>query len=392
MAEINELKERAIRMSNMVSGFTPRFVLEGIRQSLINDPRILLLKGFRGSGKTTLLLQLFSSTEKSMYIDMDDPMLRNESLYSVCREFINMGYRFFLIDEAQHYPNWRRDAKALYDEFRVKIVVSGSAPLAFNPERREGMVDLEPMGFREYLELGGKKAICSEDEWMDMDSTIRILAEDNELIGNFRNYIQSGGFPVSFSHPDSVQEALFNSVRKSVREDMPVFLKTTNEKIYAAESMLTSLATSKLGEFSIASSTSNIGISRFMAYELIDALVSMKILRMVPPYGSGPKAIRSFPKLMFSHPNLRACVCNAVGKNPDEGAMREEIAVFSLLMRGWKVYTAKGLKRSPDYFAVKNDRKIVVEVGGKSKKRIQLSGFKEGMVITEKQLIPLALF
>ena len=96
---------------------------------------------------------------------------------------------------------------------------------------------------------------------------------------------------------------------------------------------------------------------------------------------------------MFCHPNLRSAACGALSVQPDVGALREELAVFSLAGRGWRVSTVKGMKRSPDYIITKGTQKAVVEIGGDGKSASQLAGFDmKKMLITEKQLIPLAFF
>lgn len=108
------------------------------------------------------------------------------------------------------------------------------------------------------------------------------------------------------------------------------------------------LASASLGEFSIHSLSKTLELSKHKTYEVVGLLESMRILRLVKPLGKGAKMMRGEPKLMFYHPVLRVSVCNALGIEANTGALREELAVFSLCGRGWAVNTIKGMKRNPD--------------------------------------------
>ena len=51
------------------------------------------------------------------------------------------------------------------------------------------------------------------------------------------------------------------------------------------------------------------------------------------------------------------------------------------------------MKKSPDYIIVKGRETAVVEIGGEGKGPAQMAGFKfRKILITEKQLIPLAMY
>ncbi len=393
MAEIDitKIKEIGLRLAQSVLNFTPRSFIHQVH--IGKEPRIQVLVGFRGLGKTTVLLQLLKQ-DKSMYLSMDHPYILGSSLYELGKTFITAGYGTILVDEVHHYKEWKRDCKALYDEFpEATIILSGSAPLAFEPERRYFIIPVDPMSLQEFAELQGKKITCPENIWQDDEKTLNFLAVHNWIHEYVPRYLQGGGFPIYFTYQEKTLDAIYNSIGKSIREDAPFFAHISGEDTQIMTKMLFSLATGSLGEFSINSLTQQLEIKKHKGYELISLLEKMKILRMVRPRGTGPKLIRGDPKLLFYHPNLRSALCTALKVQPNVGALREELAVFALSARGWLVSTIKGMKKNPDYYIQKGNRKLVVEIGGNSKDKSQLQGFEEEtLLIDERKLITLALF
>jgi predicted AAA+ superfamily ATPase len=332
-------------------------------------------------------------SENAIYFSMDNPYIELFSLYELGKELILAGNKILLVDEIHHYKKWKRDTKALYDEFpSISVVVSGSAPLAFEPERRYEIIEVEPLSFREFLFLEGKE-IEKTEKWKDHEDALKFVAENPWLYEYYKEYLAGGAFPLNFSYKEKTLEALYNSIKKSIRQDAVLLEDVDGETVLAMERAIMLIATSRLGEFSIVNFKKLLEISKYKAYQVIHLLEAMKILKLVKPYGRGPKMLRGEPKLMFYHPNLRRAVCEALKMPVDKGAMREELAVFFLSQRGWSVNTIKGMKKNPDYVIEKGKEKMVIEVGGPSKTTIQLKDFKgKTLVVEDRQLMLLGLF
>ncbi len=392
---MEEIRKIAIRLGENAKGKKPRAIFNKIKRRLFKEPRIKLLRGFRGSGKTTLLLQIFNEHRRdSIYISADSPIIAEETLYDVIKNFVKVGYKIILIDEIHKYPNWRRDVKAIYDEFPdVVLVCSGSAPLAFLPERREEVIDVEPMSFREFVKLKYDIDISSKDEWMRLDKSVELIAKFSPRIESlFMEYLQVGGYPISITYEtENSKKALYYSIRKSIYEDSTSLLKMSQEKAFAMNKILVFMASSLPGDLSINTLCNITEMSKSNIYEILDALVKMKIIRIIRPFGKGAKLVRGSPKLLFYHPNLRYAICNELNIEPNIGAVREELAVFSFEGRNYPVYTIKGMKRSPDYF-VGEPLNFVIEVGGQGKTKKQLKGFKKSIVLKPDQLMVLSMF
>jgi len=394
MVDVKEMKKIAIRLGENVKNFTPRFVFQTLKRKLKKEPRIKLVRGFRGSGKTTLLLQIFNEyRNEAFYFSADNPLVAKENLYYVMKDIISSGSKILLIDEIHKYPEWRKDVKAIYDEYpEVTIVCSGSAPLAFVPERREEVIEVEPMSFDEFLKLKYGITIKAANEWRSEEKSMELVAKHSPKIeAYFREYVEIGGFPISITYDEaSAKKAIFYSIRKSVYEDSVSLLKMSQEKVFAMNKILVFLSSSEPGELSINSISSLVEMSKSCIYEILDALEKMRIVRILQPYGKGGKLVRGSPKMLFYHPNLRVSICSEIGVEASVGSLREEIAVFLFSLMGAKVFTVKERKKSPDYY-ISKPIDAFVEIGGKGKSKKQLKGFRKSFILKPDQLIALSL-
>lgn len=379
------------------SGKKQRKIIPEIFDDIPTKPPIKILRGLRGIGKTTSLLQLtkiYSEKEKSFYLSADWPQIRRSTLYEYTVELIERGFKMLFIDEIHTYPDWENEIKALVDQFpTIKLLVSGSAPVVFRGDRREKIYEWGPMSFSEYLHLKYDIKLESADEWKSTDkSTSLILPYYPDIEGWFSDYLRIGGFPFSleYSYNDSI-ETIYTVIKQSIEKDAATILKLSSQKIMAMDRLLYFVATSSPGELSINSLSKNLGISKISVDEIIDALEQMKILRSLKPDASGASLIRGEPKILFFHPNLRFSICEKLGVKPEIGSIREEIVLFGLEQRGYKVFTVKGFKKNPDYVIKKDSTSTVIEVGGAGKTGAQLKGFEDSIVLKGNQLIALLL-
>lgn len=377
--DLLELKKTALRMAHATEGYRERPIVGRIFPRMKQEPRIKLLRGLRGVGKTTIMLQLFlKSGDSSIYLSADSPAVKEQSLYELLKQLILSGSLTLFVDEIHTYPYWRKEIKAIYDEFPgVVLVCSGSAPLALVPERREKEYEIPPLNLSEYIYLKSGESIVSASEWKSGESSLKFLSRQEKTIeAAYHDYLQAGAFPISFSYglEDSF-EAIYNTIRKSIRDDSVSILKLSAEKVFAMEKFLILLATSPPGELSITSLSSSLDVSKTTMYEILNAMEEMKLIRILRPYGRGHKLARGEPKVLFCHPNLRAGICRRLGADLDKGAVREESVLFGLDVLGWKAHTIKGMKSSPDYFISRGTEKLVIEIGGKSKGTSQLKEF-----------------
>ncbi len=389
--DVDSIRELSARASTGAGKYRKRFFAEKIR--LGKEPRITVIRGFRGLGKTTALLGM--AGKDAIYFSMDHAMVVPYRIYDLGKALIEAGYSTLLIDEAHKYPAWERDIKSLYDEFReASFVVSGSAPLAFNPDRRFRTIEADQLSLREFVHLSGKEIGASE-KWRTHGDALEFIGKNPGVEKEYHNYMSGGASPTYFSGEEDTLTGVYNSMAKSIREDAVLFAKIDGQYVLGMEKAVSLLSSSKLGEFSVNTFCSALELKKHKTYEIISLLGKMKILRMVQPHSESFARARKEPKLMFFHPMYRQAAAKITGSKADAGAVREELAVFALAQRGYSVFTVKGEKKSPDYVATRGKEKLLIEVGGESKKTAQLNvrvKAAEKIMLKEKQFIPLLTY
>jgi predicted AAA+ superfamily ATPase len=373
----------------------PRDIVDKISGDVSTKPPIKILRGLRGIGKTTALLQVIKNRkEKSFYFSADWPQVRASTLYEYSVSLIESGYKELFIDEIHTNPEWESEIKAIVDQFPgAGIFASGSAPVVFRGDRREKIYEWGPMTFSEYLYLKYDVTIKSGQDWRSHEkSTEAITPYYPDIEGWFNEYTRIGGFPFSleYSYEDTI-DTIFTVIKQSIEKDAATILKLSSQKTLAMEKLLYFIATSKPGELSVNSLSKNLAISKVSVDEIIDALEQMKLLRSLKPDATGAKLVRGEPKILFTHPNLRVAICEKLGLTPEIGSIREELVLFGLEQRGYKIYTMKGFKKNPDYVIKKNNVSTVIEVGGAGKDKAQLKDFPDSLLVKGNQLMTLLL-
>jgi predicted AAA+ superfamily ATPase len=392
--EFSDLIKTSLSLTQSVKGMKERQPIKDIEQYFAKTPRIKILRGLRGVGKTTLLLQLLNKT-KGIYFSADWPTITADGIFNTGKTAIESGYKNLFIDEVHTYPNWQNDVKTLHDQFPDShFFCSGSAAVAFFPDRRQKIFEIDPMDFGEFLEVGyGMKLHPSKNLWINESKSVSFIAEYYpDIEEKYAKYLKCGGFPTSFTMetPDALN-SIYYSIHKSIRQDSVSFLKMSREKVFAMEKLAILIATSNPGELSITSLSNNLNVSKTTIYEIIDGLTRMKIMEIIRPHTTGAKLVRSEPKLLFTHPNIRMAICYMLKKEWPIGSVREESALFALRKKGWSVNTIKGEKTSPDYRLQKDKNVFVVEIGGPSKTKVQLKGYKNTILVKDDQIKVLLL-
>lgn len=397
----NRIDNRIFKITGQLvesaAGKKERNIVGILEPGITTLPPIKVLRGLRGIGKTTSLLQLvnrYRERAKIFYFSADWPQVRQKTLYEFTVELVEMGYKFLFIDEIHTYVDWEREIKALVDQFpALRLLVSGSAPVVFTGDRREKVYEWGPMTFSEYIFLQhGREIHCDADWKTEEKSSAFISRYYPEIEGWFDEYSAVGGFPfcLEYSREDSI-ETIYTVIKQSLEKDAVTILKLSLQKIMAMEKLLFFIATSKPGEMSTNSLSRNLGVSKIIVEEIIKALEQMKLLRVLKPDATGGKLVRGEPKILFSHPNLRVSICEKLGIKPEIGSIREELALFGLEQRGYKIYTIKGLKKNPDYVIKKGMESTVIEIGGAGKGTAQLKDFPGSMLLRSSQLMTLLL-
>ena len=132
--------------------------------------KIIVLNGFRRVGKTYLLYALIRkllkqySREEVIYMNFEDERihLKTEFLSNVlptANEIFNKKIKYLFLDEIHNIPDWGKWLRRIYDNYDLKIFVSGSSSKMSEeeiPTELRGRfleVRVFPLSFKEFLDF-----------------------------------------------------------------------------------------------------------------------------------------------------------------------------------------------------------------------------------------------
>ena len=390
MIELDKLYRIALENAALTRDYKKRFIYEKLKKLTNSKGRgAFLISGLRGIGKTTVMLQIFDELKNAFYFSADSSLIRTESIYTTTEQAYRNGYKFIFIDEIHKYPKWVSELKNIYDDFNVKVIASGSSTAAIRKGsielgRRAMDIEMSPLTFKEFFYLNeGEKYTADMSEVLDKRSAIKWLAEHPRVERYYKNYLDYGGFPIAKTD----EKTIFKLIRRMIYEDALAEFSLTRNKVDVAEKLLGFLSVSKLGEFSYTSFSSTSGYAKSTIYDVVNMLKELDILTGIEQESAKSKA-NEIIKLMFFHPNLRNAVAEQLMKKAEIGSLREEYFVFHMREIGIPVFIPKKMKKNPDYLVKINNKKMLFEIGGRSKTNKQLSG-KDGTVLGDEALIVL---
>lgn len=212
-----------------------RAILKDIKPFL-KLKQIIAISGLRRVGKTYLfyyiIKELLKSTspEKIAFFSFDD--FEGEELNNVLdaySEIYNQTPQYLFLDEVQKLRNWHEKVKRVYDNYKIKIFISGSESLFIRKKTKESLAGrifefhLKPLSFKEYLYFKGFNK--------------NPALYKKELSYLFKDYLFNGGFPELINTDNSmvirkyiretiIEKAVFADIPKMFNVDDASILKT----------------------------------------------------------------------------------------------------------------------------------------------------------------------
>lgn len=398
----SRLRQISARLIAQTNYETHRYLFESFNA----ENRLTGLVGPRGVGKTTMMLQYIKEkvNDKSvvLYFSADNIFFNQSSLFEYIADSYELdGISSFFIDEIHKYANWNQELKNIYDSFpEVTIVFSGSSSVdlirgAYDLSRRGILRQLNGLSFREYLNF----TLNTDFERIEFNDLItgshnlyEQLSEIPQIRKHFKDYIEKGYYPFFNESEATYHERIGTMLNKIIYEDIAEFyqLKTTN--LHLLKDILTVLATIPPGDINLSNLAKTVGADVKTIRHYLDILKETNVIRIINPPKSGSALVRKSKKLFLSNASLYHALCDALGKDPRIGVMRESFFVSMIENSGLvPEYLDKGgdFKVNDSYF----------EIGGKNKDRRQLlknnkSSFlvKDDVIFGSKYEIPLYLF
>lgn len=390
--KLSEFSERTIELANT------DFVRPQI-SFMLQQERLIGIKGSRGAGKTTLLLQ-FAKTQleqkNKLYISLDNPYFAKKNLPELVDEFVKNGGEYLLLDEVHHYPDWSMTLKAIYDNYKsLKVIYTGSSLLHLakgraDLSRRTVLYNLPGLSLREYINLTVKtnfKAFKLDEILKNHSAISKTIISKVKPIKKYNEYIQTGYYPFFIENRQNYLFKLLETINQIMEADLPFIAKINYANINKLKQLLQIISESVPFKPNLEKISSQIEISKNTLKDYLFYLQEAMLILMLK---SGKKANTNLSKpekIYLYHPNIMFSLAN---ENSNPGNIRECFFLNQLQTMHKVNYTAVG------DFLVNN--KYIFEIGGKGKTYKQIANIENSFIAADdieigyKNTIPLWLF
>ena len=372
-----------------------RFFFNELLAELKYVDTITMLKGLRGVGKTTLILQLvdflLKQRKKVLYFSADNIIFDQTKIYDFVEYLYKHEYEYVFIDEIHLYKNCAQELKNICDDFKIKVVVTGSNGLKlqrakYDLSRRASIYELPVLSYREYLSIKEGK----NQKVLDFNVLLKNYKELSlkQRVSPLDIYWSKGALPFFWKQDDKkYYETVKNILDKLIFEDLLTY-NFTSETILKSKKVLLYLAQNPPSEVNSNSIASSSELSRDTVLSLLEAFKDMGIIREIISTKKGKNLLKENKKYLLVPP-FRSILCRLSLKDPNLGALREDFFInhtFNLYPQYF------GDTKSPDYLIKEN----IFEIGGNYKNKKQIFDYKSSYVVKDtgfsQDSIPLYLF
>ena len=343
-----------------------------------DDPLVLIL-GTRGVGKTTMMLQhilLTHEEDTSLYVSADNPFLSTTSLIDLAEYFCNHGGKYLYIDEVHKYPGWAREIKTVYDIYhtRLNIKLSGSSMIDIirgievDLSRRCLPFVLEPMSFREYLQLfhNIEVLVYTLDDVLNLKAKI---ADVNHPLPLFRDYLQKGYYP--FAGDSDFEIRLRQVINQTMEVDIPQYANMNASTGRKLKKLLAVIAQSVPFKPVMDSLATVVGVSRNVLPDYFLYMEQAGMIGQLRDDTGGIRGVGKVEKVYLDNTNMAYLLG---GEATDIGNIRETFFYNQLRV------TSDIISSRISDFEIEGK---TFEVGGKKKGKKQLSDAQDGYVVKD---------
>lgn len=341
------------------------------------DSRLISILGSRGVGKTTLLLQhikLYDDIDDVLYVSADDLYFSTHRLYDLALELVRNGKKKLYIDEIHKYKNWSQEIKNIYDQMpKLQVVYTGSSILDLEKggadlSRRKLEYYLAGLSFREYLNItkGWSLPVYSFDDILNN----KVKFPDNELpLKLFKEYLQNGYYP--FCVEKGYFLRLNSVVNQIIENDIPMFAGMNIGTARKLRVLLTIIADSVPFKPNYTNIAKSLDVNRSSIVDYLVYLEKAGLIRQLRADTGGVKLLGKVDKVYLNNTNLAYALS---ADNPDVGNLRETFFFSTMEV------TQSVVVSSVSDFLI---GKYTFEVGGKNKKKKQISDIPDSFVVKD---------
>ncbi len=343
--------------------------LEGEIYKYLGKREILAIVGSRQCGKTTLLKHIFQDLKNALFLDFEDREtleLFNEDIKSFIELYVKK-YEYLFIDEFQYAREGGKNLKYIYDNYKTKLVISGSSVSSLSIHSIKYLVgrvfvfNLYPFSFDEYLKY-------KEPELYHIYAKGSLTGPViGKILPYFEEFCIYGGYPrvILSSDKEEKETILRNIYNTYLLKEIRDILNLPDD--YKLGKLISALAL-QVGNMLNYNELS--GITGLKHNELLNHLNILEktfiTLRSRPFYTNKRTELVKTPKIFFLDNGFR----NIVSKNfqplknrPDKGMLYENFVASEIAKKGFEVrYWRTKSKAKVDFIIEKNGKLFPVEV------------------------------
>lgn len=356
-------------MEEKLSVYIPR-LLEKKIEKYLPKREILAVVGPRQSGKTTMLKHIFKRLKRGLFIDFGEReklTLFDNDLKSFIDLYVK-GNDYLFIDEFQYSKDGGKNLKYIFDNFSIKIVISGSSVSELSIQSIKYLVGrififtLYPLSFSEFLRYKDIKLYNIYQN--NQIFSVEIISKLNEL---YKEFIIYGGYPRVVT-TDSIEEkqiVLKNIYNTYILKEIKEILGLRDD--YKLSKFIHALAL-QLG--SMANYSELCGLINCSYKELLSDLTILKktfvISESRPFYANKRTELVKNPKFFFIDNGFRNVIINNflnVKNRTDKGQLNEnfvssEIIKKDMDLRYWRTKS----KAEIDFIIEQQGKVVPIEV------------------------------
>lgn len=373
------------------------------RDIKIDNFKIVWFVWLRWVGKTTFLLSERYKNKKSLYISLDDIVLKNADIFETIKE-INKAYKIdtFFLDEIQSIDNWQAILKNIYDFLNVKIVFSWSSMIdlitwSIDLSRRVIVNKINIFSYKEYENLiwNNIDSISLDDLFKNNINISKKYSSSISMI-NFKNYLEFWQFWYYYEYKDKnvFKKLLQNSIRKSIYEDLVKFVDINSSNISKIEKLLGFIASSWSSEMTVNWLSKKVWLNHITTTWYLDYLEKLWWIVSVNKFGNISESARKEKKFYLTSTNLLFLFSSLLLDKWNFNWNLRETFVVSNLFRIKEKYNFNIYykTRTDLVLAFQNWKNIELEIWWKNKQRNDLMVVKDDILIWDKNTIPMYLF
>jgi uncharacterized protein len=292
----------------------------------LNSYKIFFIWGPRQSGKTTILKKIAKKLSLPIF---NFDLISDRELFQPTKEKIKkiaLAHKVILIDEVQNYSESTIALKILFDEFKVKIIATGSSELRQKSSKFDS--------------LAGRftESYCLPLSINEIDKNKKIENYNKKTFRqNFSKQIQIfGSYPEVYTNQNSSEsekiDLLQNILDTYVLKDVINIYNLKNEKL--AKDILTKIALQIGSEVSIRELAVSLGANMVTVANYIEIFIKNYILIPLPSFKTNiRKSVSENRKLYFYDLGIRNILIKDFRElelRPDKGGVFENFVISEI--------------------------------------------------------------